>query len=70
MYKCGTLNKCVSTAEDCKISNIICPDLLPFLCPIGECRQRPEDCPTSVTCPVGYIKCEDDSCVKTLDECR
>jgi len=39
-----------------------CYEPIPVRCPDGSCRAALSDCPTSVTCPVGMVVCDNGLC--------
>ena len=68
MVLCLTDQSCQQSAAQCP-APYSCYGAAPFRCPTGDCRVSATDCPASITCPLGYLRCDDDACVTQLSQC-
>jgi len=62
LVKCPD-GRCMETQEDCYSVNIACSKALPYLCPDGSCQVNPQNCSATTSCPSGFTKCPDKTCV-------
>ena len=65
---CLSDQSCQPSASQCP-APFACYPPLPFRCPTGDCRSSAADCPASITCPVGYLRCDNDACVVSPSDC-
>jgi hypothetical protein len=59
---------CQANADACQFQ-FQCYAPNPVRCADGSCRTSIEACPTPITCPVGFVLCESNQCVKTSSDC-
>lgn len=68
MY-CLTDNSCRKNISDCQIKEL-CNNIDELRCPYSNiCVKDINECPTIKTCPIGYVRCSDNTCVPSIDKC-
>ena len=59
---------CRANKADCP-TEILCPVTKPIKCWEGSCRESLSNCPGYESCPPGFLRCADGSCVKDASQC-
>ena len=66
---CGSDHSCKASADLCQqLFECYAPNN--FRCSDGSCRLSETDCPSAVTCPVGYTMCPNGHCSLGSSSCR
>lgn len=67
--RCPSYGYCVANINLCPpVSQ--CPDFATSQCPNKECRVSAADCPSTLSCPSGFVTCDNGlSCAKVAEDC-